>query len=146
MIPSFGLFNLLPAGVHDASWAEVEVALGFSAKRKELLVGLKAACLNLRQAGATYVYIDGSFSTGKKQPGDWDCCYTAVGVDASKLDPVLKDYSNKRAAQKQKYGGEIFIANASSSGPFGPPYLDFFQKDKGTGKPKGIVRLDLGTI
>jgi len=146
MIPSFGLFGLLPPGVHDASWAEVEAALGFSAKRNELLAGLKEACTNLRQAGAKYVFIDGSFSTAKKRPGDWDCCYTAVGVDASKLDPVLKDFSNGRQAQKKKYGGEMFIASANANGPLGPPFVDFFQRDKGTGRPKGIVRLDLGTL
>lgn len=145
MIPAFGLFGLLPPGVHEATWAEVEAALGFSAKRMDLLTGLKDACLNLRSAGATHVFIDGSFSTSKKQPGDWDCCYSAVGVDASKLDPVLKDFTNGRLAQKRKYGGEMFIASVKS-GLLGPPYLDFFQKDKGTGKAKGIVKLDLGTI
>lgn len=146
MIPSFGVLGLLPPGVHDASWAEVEAALGFSVKRKELLAGLKEACINLQQAGAKYVFIDGSFSTAKKRPGDWDCCYTAAGVDASKLDPVFKDFSNEREAQKVKYGGEMFIASATSGGLLGPPFVDFFQKDKGTGKPKGIVRLDLGTL
>jgi len=146
MIPAFGLFGLLPPGVHDATWAEVVASLGFTAKRNGLLAGLKDACLNLRQAGAASVFIDGSFSTGKKQPGDWDCCYSAVGVDATKLDPVLKDYSNGRLAQKKKYGGEMFIASSRSGGIIGPPYLDFFQKDKGTGWAKGIIRLDLGTI
>lgn len=146
MIPAFdGTFGLLAQGVHDATWDELVVALGFSAKRKDLLVGLREACLNLRNAGATHVFVDGSFSTAKKRPGDWDSCYFSKGVDPAKLDSVLKDYSNERAAQKNKYGGEMFIAESSSS-PFGPPYSDFFQKDRGTGRRKGIIKLDLGTI
>jgi hypothetical protein len=57
---------------------------------------------------------------------------------------VLLDFSNKRAAQKAKYSGELFPATA----PVGPGarFLDFFQQDKATGEPKGIVAIDLGGL
>ncbi len=137
--------SYMPAGVYDATWTEVVVKFGFSYKRQQLLPGLKAACLALRIAGAAHLYLDGSFVSNKKNPGDWDACFPMQGVDPALLDPVLLDYRNDRAAQKAKYKGETFLAD-HSSGMLGPPYLQFFQKNKKTGAPKGIVRLDLGSV
>lgn len=137
--------SYLPAGIHDADWAEVLVRFGFSYKRQQLLPGLRAACLAFRAAGVAYLYLDGSFVSDKKNPGDWDACFPIQGVDPSLLDPVLLDYTNERRAQKAKYKGETFPADASS-GSLGPPYLQFFQKNKKTGSPKGIVRIVLGTV
>jgi hypothetical protein len=145
MIPKFGgITGRLPAGIHSAAWVDVEKTLGFNSRRKELLFGLLAACHALKAAGVTYVYIDGSFSTKKANPGDWDACYDAANVDPSKLDPVLLDFTNERAAQKAKYKGEMFPASDDATG-LGEPYLTFFQHNK-EGKPKGIVALDLGTL
>ena len=58
---------------------------------------------------------------------------------------MLLDFRNKRAAQKVKYGGELFIADTPAS-PAGTTFLDFFQTDKTTGDPKGIVAIDLGGL
>ena len=78
-------------------------------------------------------------------PGDFDGCWEAGAVNPRLLDPVLLDFSSRRAAQKAKYGGELFIANAAAS-PAGTAFLDFFQTDKTTGELKGIVAIDLGGI
>jgi HTH-type transcriptional regulator/antitoxin HigA len=51
---------------------------------------------------------------------------------------VLLDFRRARAAQKAKYGGELFIASASAS-PSGTALLEFFQRDKVTGQRKGII-------
>ena len=57
------------------------------------------------------------------------------------LDPVLLTFSNKRAAQKAKYLGELFPAAVPAvSG--GPLFVDFFQIDKASGDPKGIILVD----
>jgi hypothetical protein len=80
----------------------------------------------------------------KDQPEDFDGCWEPAGVVASKLDPVLLDFSNSRLAQKVKYGGELFPSSARAE--LQPPrrtFLDFFQCDKQTGKPKGIIAIDL---
>jgi hypothetical protein len=66
-------------------------------------------------------------------------------VDDRKLDPVLLDFSQARAAQKAKYGGEFFPAEVAAE-PAGTRFLDYFQRDKLTGRPKGIVALDLGGV
>ena len=68
-----------------------------------------------------------------------------AGVDFDLLDqlePVLLDWSNRRAAQKSTFGGELFIAE-SAADVWGTPYLDFFQHDRATGQLKGIVAIDL---
>lgn len=146
MIPSLNrALGTLPAGIHVATWQEVEARFGDSPKRKTLMEGLKRACLALRAAGVSHLYLDGSFVTGKRNPGDWDACYSGIGVDSSKMDAVLLDYTNQRAAQKAKYSGEVFVAEMAAD-ILGQPYLDFFQTEKTTGRKKGIVCLNLGTI
>lgn len=137
--------SYLPEGIHDAEWEEIVARFSFSFKRQQLIQGLHAACLNLHLAGVAHLYLDGSFVSNKKNPGDWDACFFAQGVNPLLLDPVLLDYKNERAAQKAKYKGETFLADGKS-GTLGPPYLQFFQKNKRTGAPKGIVRIDLRTV
>jgi hypothetical protein len=73
-------------------------------------------------------------------PGDFDACWEVEGVDVDILDPVLRDTTNARAAQKAKYFGELFIVDP----PFDTRFLDFFQRGKWTRAPKGIVVLELG--
>lgn len=62
-----------------------------------------------------------------------------TGVDPLRLDPVLLDFRNKRAAQKAKYFGEMFAVEL----PHSPGLLDFFQSEKFTDQPKGIIRISL---
>ena len=90
------------------------------------------------------MHLDGSFVTEKIHPNDFDGCWDAANVDVALLDPVLLFFDNGRAAQKQKYRGEMFIANGWNSGIC--TFLDFFQRDKHTGLPKGIVGVDLQQI
>jgi hypothetical protein len=66
-------------------------------------------------------------------------------VDRAQLDPVLKTFTNLRAAQKRKYGGELFPADAPADLD-GTNFLRFFQRDKDTAAAKGIVAIDLGGL
>lgn len=86
--------------------------------------------------------MDGSFVTNKPKPGDYDGCWDVEGVDPDRLDPVLLVFDNRWAAQKAKYGGEMFPAQLHE-GATGRTFLEFFQVDKATGRAKGIVQLDL---
>ena len=133
---------MLPPGVHKASWRRFAERFGRTARRRSLLAGLKAALKALRAAGCRKVFIDGSFVTAKESPGDFDGCWDIEGVDPDALDPVLLTFDAGRAAQKAKYLGELFPAQMSQGGS-GLTFLDFFQVDKETGNPKGIVELDL---
>ena len=98
----------------------------------------------LRKAGCRRVYVDGSFVTAKEVPGDFDGCWDPEGVEVGDLDPILLDFSNKRAAQKARYGGELFIAG-SPADVAGRTFLDFFQLDR-EGNAKGLVAFDLQAV
>lgn len=141
MIPPFTSAGLLPEGIHEARWSELEGNLGETATRKRLLAGLFSGLRALEAAGCTRAYLDGSFVTVKPQPGDIDVCYESSDMDFSLLEPTLKDFSNRRAAQKAKYGCEFFEAEAEAV-PDGTLYLDFFQMTK-DGNKKGIIALEL---
>jgi hypothetical protein len=144
-IPKFDKNGNLPEGIHLATWQEVEEALAFNERRQELLRGLKRGCESLKLAGCPRIYIGGSFANDKEFPNDFDFCWESEGVDRAylkELDPVFFDFSHKRAAQKAKYGGEFFRANAIADAVSGKTYLDFFQKDR-NGNPKGIIAVEL---
>ena len=142
MIPPFDDSGNLPPGVHEATWDEFADRFGITPQRRALLAGLYSALQVLQSAGCRAVYIDGSFVTNKLVPNDFDACWDIEGVDPDQLDPVLLTFDDRRAAQKAKYLGELFPAQLTEGGS-GGSFLEFFQVDKETGNPKGIVALDL---
>ena len=145
MIAEFNSEGNLPAGVHWANWQEIVDRFGSTPQRRVLLEGLRDACRSLRNAGCRTVYIDGSFVTAKPVPGDFDACWEVSDVDPALLDPVLLVFDRGRAAQKARFGGELFPAQLPN-GITGLTFLEFFQIDKVTGNPKGIVALDLRNL
>ncbi len=86
----------------------------------------------------------GSFITAKSNPGDFDVCWDVEGVILELLDPVFLVFDNERAAQKTKYGGELFPAQLPE-GLSGKTFFDFFQTDA-EGRSKGVVALDLESV
>lgn len=146
MISEFQDDGLLPGGIHWALWGEIAARFGTNPHRKRLLCGFERAVGAFAKAGCQALYLDGSFVTAKPLPSDYDVCWEMAGVRPADLDPVFLDFGNNRAAQKAKYLGEFFPAHAPAS--LVPPlatYLNFFQIDKATGDPKGIVGLKLET-
>ncbi|NJK46207.1 MAG: hypothetical protein HC933_19855 [Pleurocapsa sp. SU_196_0] len=141
MIPAWDANDNLPPGIHSATWNELEQHLGFNPKRQRLLDGLRRAIDALRVAGCEDLFVDGSFITKKPLPGDFDACWSINNVDPALLDPVLIDFSQGRAAQKQKYLGELFPAQWPADAA-GTVFIDFFQQDR-NGNPKGVLHLDL---
>lgn len=142
MIPEFDDQGNLPPGISHATWHEIMVRYATDTPRRALLDGLYRALLSLKDAGCATAYLDGSFVTAKEHPGDFDACWDARDVDPSRLHPELLDFSNARAAQKARYGGELFPAGAAAH-PDGTLFLDYFQRDRDTGQPKGIIAIDL---
>ena len=109
------------------------------------MTGLSAAVENLKSAGCQFVYVNGSLVTNKAVPNDFDVCWEEAGVDPTILDPVLLTFDPGRVTQKAKYLGELFPASAIADGD-GFSFLEFFQTDKDTGRPKGIIAIDLGDL
>jgi len=151
MIPPFDLATgNLPPGIHVALWAEVVGRFGHTTRRLALLAGLKAGLDALRTAGCRRAYLDGSFVTAKEAhfnapPGDFDACWETAGVDFPALAlaaPELFDFRAGRPGQKARFGGEFFPAETPADAA-GALLLDYFQRDKRTGDPKGIVAIDL---
>lgn len=143
MIPAFdpGTGNL-PAGEHHATWTEIADTFGWNPTRRRQLDGLAQGLAALAQARCTRVWLNGSFVTGKDEPGDFDCVWSPTGVDRrvlQRLAPELLDLSNHRAAQKLRFGGEFLpnVIERSSAKAF----EQFFQTDR-NGNPKGIVVID----
>ncbi len=134
-------WDVLPAGIHIATFSEVEAAFAINAVRRELFAGLLDAAISLRAVGCVRLYLDGSYVTGKPIPGDYDACWDPVGVDLKKLDPVFRDFSNKRQAQKAKFKGEFFPSTMKNAPT--QPFVDFFQVDRFTGLSKGILLIPL---
>ncbi len=135
----------LPSGVHGATWDEIVARFGWNPERTRLLRGLRSALESLEAAGCRRAYLNGSFVTAKNVPGDFDGCWESKGVDPAALDPVLLVFGNRRAAQKAKFGGELFVADSAAT-PAGTRFVDFFQQDKTTGDAKGIIAIDLGGL
>lgn len=137
------LTGYLPPGVHEAPWSEVARRFSCNGHRTRLVGGLLAALQNLAGAGCRSVLLDGSFVSQKDLPEDYDGAWNTQGVDPYRLDPVLLDFANGRAAMKSKYLGELFPASFFAAP--GVLYRDFFMKDR-NGVPKGVVNIDLGSL
>jgi hypothetical protein len=130
----------LPQGEHVASWDEVVERFGWTERRRRLLDGLAEALELLAEAGCSRVWLNGSFVTAKDEPGDFDACWDTDGVDLEALDSVLLDLSNHRAAQRERFGGELFPNVIETLS--GLSFSEFFQNERDTSR-KGIVVIHL---
>ena len=145
MVPDFEEDGNLPPGIHQATWGQIADRFATTAHRQRLLRGLEAALGVLRSAGCKRVYVDGSFVTINQAPNDYDVAWEPSGVDLASLrslEPVFFDFRNRRGAQKAKFLGEFFPSSATAD-LVGNTFLEFFQIDKNTGDPKGIIAIDL---
>jgi hypothetical protein len=131
----------LPDGEHEADWPEVVDRFGWNLRRRQLLDGLAEAIDVLAAAGCRRLWLNGSFVTAKEEPADFDACWDTDGVDLDLLDPVLLDLSDGRAAQKRRFGGELF-PNVIETGS-GLSFAEFFRNERDTGR-KGIVVIRIG--
>jgi hypothetical protein len=74
------------------NWGYVKsCSSAFGHVRGALLPRYRRALVSLRVAGCGRAWIDGSFVTSKRHPGDIDACYDPIGVDRSRLHPALLD-------------------------------------------------------
>ncbi len=143
MIPSFTDQGLLPQGIHAATWTEITERFGFSEHRQKLLEGLRLGLENLALAGCQTAYLDGSFVTQKPNPNDFDVCWEVAGVNPVLLEPELLLFRHARAEQKAKYQGEFMPSQIVAQLQPSLTYLEFYQLEKTTQAPKGIILINL---
>ena len=82
--------------------------------------------------------------TDKAVPGDFDLCWDHTTVNLALIHPVFLDIAPFGPPQRAKYRGDL-LPNVPE-GMSGRLFVDFFQIDKATGKPKGIIVLDPGGV
>ena len=145
MLPPFTAEGVLPPGIHAATWPEIEARFGRSPRRRELLAGLRRALADLSTAGCRRVYLNGSFVTAKEDPGDYDLCWDPDGVIEDALPETIRDPESWRTEIKRRYSGDIFRAG-DRVGLGGWTFLDMFQFDRGVGRMKGIIVLEMETL
>jgi hypothetical protein len=97
---------LLPPGERAASWdGVVEVRLD---RTPPTSARWTRADGRAARSGRRHIWLNGSFVTAKDEPGDFDACWDTDDVDLDALDPALLDLFNHRAAEKARFGGELF--------------------------------------
>ena len=133
---------VLPEGLHLARLDDVLAIFATNPWRRLLFDGLVDGLRILALAGCARVFLDGSFVTGKPNPRDFDACWDPAGIDPGRLDPVFRDFSHQRAAQKARFKGEFFPSSLLCA-DVGKSFLEFFQTDQHSGKKKGIVVIEL---
>ncbi|MCY3879257.1 MAG: hypothetical protein OXF74_08775 [Rhodobacteraceae bacterium] len=123
---------------------EINQSFAYNPWRRRLFAGLLKASANLATAGCQTLFLDGSFITEKPAPGDFDACWEPYGVNWDLLDPVFSQFANQRSAQRKKFGGEFFPSRTRADAQ-DRNFVDFFQIEKFTGQPKGIVLIDISS-
>lgn len=143
MIPEFDENGNLPPGVYFCDWEEFKERFGYTLKRLRMIEGLEEIIEHLKAAGCQNLYINGSFVTSERKPGDFDCCWDRDdGVDIDylrEMAPRILDYYDS-AAQKAKYGGEIYPSDQPVDES--TVSIEFFQRDRRHNK-KGIIGINL---
>jgi hypothetical protein len=137
--------RLLPPGEHAVTWNTLAAKFGSgSSRRQTLLAGIREVATELRAAGGRWLFVDGSFTTIKPVPGDWDGCIAEEGIDFARLNPLFQDIDANRDAIKDRYRCDLFFAGVTER-KSGRPFRKFFQHTR-DGKPKGVLVLDLSTV
>ena len=129
MIPGWSTNGDLPPGVQFAIWQELEDSAHLQSAASSDAGRIPPGLQGVAESRCRLVYLDGSFVTRKEHPGDFDACWDIQNVDDAKLDPVFWDFSRVRAAQKQRFLGELFPAQLPE-GATGRAFVDFFQVNR----------------
>jgi hypothetical protein len=146
-LPEFRDDGWLPEGHHACSWEEVVAKFGGhpGSQRERVLRGLLDWRDRARDKGVSgWLVLNGSFVSAKENPSDFDTIFV-FDDEASELmendveTKRLLDYSNCKSLGFDMLG---FSATLVREHPEWVP-LDAFDRDKDTGKPKGVLEVVL---
>lgn len=88
-IPEVGDSGYLPAGDWEATWDEIVERFGTGPRRREILNGLQQVVSELRNAGVTTIWFDGSFVSAKHRPSDVDVVFKPPTDRVLRLPTVM---------------------------------------------------------
>jgi hypothetical protein len=143
MLPPFTKEGYLPPGIYEIDLDELQERFAYTIWRKELFKNLVRLINDLKSINCKAIYVDGSFVTNKRIPGDMDICWDNTNLDYDEVEaimPILFDFTDMRRNQQLIYKADIFPA-FEFEGSSGVYFIDFFQKDKATNNPKGIIKI-----
>ena len=132
-------FKVLPPGIHLTNMEQIEAVFATNFQRQFVFGGLVKAFQDLRAARCPKMYVNGSFVSSAPQPNDFDAAWETEGVREEALNPVLLESGSDD--QRLQYWGELYPVTEKLKPSM--QIIEFFQKDKYTGKSKGILLLDL---
>jgi hypothetical protein len=141
VIPKSTGGGTLPPGRHEATLEEIRRRFGAgSPVRTRLMKGLEAVLGMARKVGAILLYLDGSFVTDKKEPGDWDAVLVLpMGARIWSMEAIaLAD----RPEVRKRFGGDLFTVMEEDTEVLAHYVERIFARDR-EGRAKGIVLLRL---
>jgi hypothetical protein len=135
--------GLLPTGVHELTWKELNAEFAKNSNRQELLKGLIIGLEVLYHFGCKEICLGGSFVTSKPLPNDIDVCYDNSSMNLGKLKKSNPEFFDSKYGQKklvEKFGCEFYSYNS-----FDRYIVDFFSFSR-NGEPKGLVKINLDDV
>ncbi len=143
MIPELTGEGMLPPGRHEATVGEIRRRFGRgNPVRTRLMKGLERVLQMAMKVGASLLFLDGSFVTDKKEPGDWDAVLVLpVGSPIwSKEAIAMAD----RPEVRKRYGGDLFTMMEEDTEVLAHYVDEVFAHDR-HGRAKGLVVVRLKT-
>jgi hypothetical protein len=146
-LPEFRDDGWLPEGHHTCSWEEIIEKFGdhTGSRRERVLHGLLDWRDRAREKGVSgWLVLNGSFVSAKENPNDFDTIFV---FDDEALELMENDVETKRLldySSCKSLGFDMlgFSATLVREHPEWVP-LDAFDRDKETGKPKGVLEVVL---
>jgi hypothetical protein len=157
MLPSLDTRGFLPAGIHIATFAEVENRFAMDTHRAHLLAEFRRFVADhlIGCASGLQLYLSGSYFSDKLVPGDIDCTVELPIADLAGRVTVVQLQNDGRNGPLQKgwiwdqYCVDYWVTLTGMAGPRN--FIDFFQyvgvksasmKSLSATDKRGIVRVD----
>lgn len=102
------IFKVLPIGIHASTLHEVEQVYSTNPARVRLYEGLVEGAKALAIAGCKNLYLDGSYVSSKRIPGDFDACWDLEGVNLNVVDRIFIDFSIVPSRRNKDSNGSFF--------------------------------------
>lgn len=146
-LPEFREDGWLPEGHHAASWEEVIERFGGSpsSRRERVQRGLLNWRDNLRAKGVSgWLVLNGSFISNRADPSDFDTIlvYDDHVQQLMENDVETKELLDYSSCKSRGFDLLIFSATLVREEPEWA-HLDAFDRDKETGKLKGVLEVVL---